>query len=62
MHREKESFCMRGHPDGGYVLLLRQGYGFLPVQVDGGIQLVTGTDRDDGKVWEFIRVENEYAI
>lgn len=62
MHREKESFCVRGHPDSGYVLLLRQRYGFLPVQVDAGIQPVTSTKGDEGRVWEFIRVENEYAI
>ncbi|KAJ5374141.1 hypothetical protein N7517_006147 [Penicillium concentricum] len=57
-----ESFCVRAHPDGGYLLLVKQGRGFLPMRVDGGTRLVVSTNRDEGIVWEFIRVEDGDVI
>ncbi|KGO67110.1 Actin cross-linking [Penicillium italicum] len=61
-HRDWESFCVREHPDGGYVLLVKQGSGFLPMRIDGGTQLVVSSDRDEGVAWEFTRVEHECSI
>ncbi|CRL26958.1 unnamed protein product [Penicillium camemberti] len=60
-HRDWESFCVREHPDGGYVLLVKQGSGFLPMRIDRGTHLVVSTNKDDGVAWEFIRVEDEAA-
>lgn len=51
---------MREHPDGGYVLLVKQASGSM--RVDRGTQLVVSTNKDEGVVWEFIRVEDEAAI
>lgn len=61
-HRDWESFCVREHPDGGYVLLVKQGSGFLPMRIDRGTQLVVSTNKDEGVVWEFSRVEDEAVI
>lgn len=62
LHRDWESFCVREHPDGGYLLLVKQGSGFLPMRIDGGTELVVSNNRDEGVVWEFTRVEDESSI
>ncbi|RAH49867.1 uncharacterized protein BO95DRAFT_479140 [Aspergillus brunneoviolaceus CBS 621.78] len=48
-HGERESFCTRQHHDGGYVLLVKQGSGFLPMNVGGkaGTELVVDNDRKE---------------
>lgn len=62
-HRDWESFCVREHPDGGYVLLVKQGSGFLPMRIDRDTEeLVVSTNKDEGVVWEFIRVEDEAVV
>ena len=61
LHRDYESFCIRQHADGGHILLVKQGSGFLPMQ-KRGTQLVVGTNRDDGIAWEFVRVERDDGI
>ncbi|KAJ5170239.1 uncharacterized protein N7500_003022 [Penicillium coprophilum] len=62
VHSDWESFCVRANPDGGYLLLVKQGRGFLPMRVDGDNQLVVSTNRDEGVAWEFIRVDDEDVI
>jgi hypothetical protein len=63
LHRESGYFCIRAHPDGGYIILAKHGFGFLPMQIDrSGIQLDVGTNRYEGRVWEFIRVEHKNGI
>lgn len=62
LHGESESFCVRAHPDGGYVLLVKQACGFLPVQICMDRWLMVGTNKDEGVAWEFIRVKDEHAI
>ncbi|KAJ5964189.1 uncharacterized protein N7479_004065 [Penicillium vulpinum] len=58
-HRDWESFCVREHPDGGYVLLVKQGSGFLPMRIHGGTQIAVSTTRDDGIAWDFVRAEDD---
>lgn len=53
-----EYFFVRAHPNGGYVLLMKNGWGFLPLQVERDRQLVIGSKKDGGRAWEFIRVEH----
>lgn len=60
-HRDWESFCVREHTDGGYVLV-KHGSGFLPMRIDRGRQLVVSTNKDEGVVSEFIRVKGEVTI
>lgn len=62
LHGESESFCVRAHPDGGYVLLVKQACGFLPMQICMDRWLKVGTNKDEGVAWEFIRVKDEHAI
>ncbi|KAJ5509555.1 hypothetical protein N7527_011698 [Penicillium freii] len=61
LHGESESFCVRAHPDGGYVLV-KQACRFLPMQICMDRWLKTGTNKDEGVAWEFIRVKDEHAI
>ncbi|RAK79566.1 uncharacterized protein BO72DRAFT_504709 [Aspergillus fijiensis CBS 313.89] len=46
-HGERESFCARQHHDGGYVLLVKHGSGFLPMKAGGkaATELVVDNDR-----------------
>ncbi|PYH85956.1 hypothetical protein BO82DRAFT_389102 [Aspergillus uvarum CBS 121591] len=58
-HRDWESFCARQHPDGGYVLLVKYGSGFVPMRNGGkgGTELVLHNGQKDGTRWQFIRVD-----
>ena len=57
-HRDHETFCVREHPNGGYILLVKQGKGFLPMQIEGDTQLIVSTKRDGSIACEFIRVKH----
>ncbi|KAJ5317492.1 hypothetical protein N7508_002000 [Penicillium antarcticum] len=58
-HRGHESFCVRQHPDGGHVMLVRwSNDGFLPMRVEGRTELVVSTRKHAGTAWEFIQVEH----
>lgn len=61
LHRSWESLCVLEHP---WRLCppREQGNGFSPMRIDRGTQLVVSTNKDEGVVWEFIRVEDEAAI
>lgn len=61
LHRDYESFCVRQHPNGGYVLLVNRGSGFLPMRRDG-VKLVVGTNKDEGIAWDFSRVGQDHDI
>lgn len=56
-----ESFCVRRHPNGGYILLVNYGSGFLPIGIDEKRQLIVCSNRDKGVAWEFERVASEMA-
>ncbi|KAF4615879.1 hypothetical protein G7Y89_g15236 [Cudoniella acicularis] len=60
-HRDYEWFCVRKHPEGGYVLLINRGKRFLRVRAKedtGDCELVEG-DGEDKKWtrWEFVKVD-----
>lgn len=61
-HRFWECFCVRQHPDGGHVILVRDWDGFLPIRAEGRgrRKLVVGSSRQEGTAWEFIRVGSDY--
>ncbi|RAH87689.1 hypothetical protein BO86DRAFT_444579 [Aspergillus japonicus CBS 114.51] len=58
-HGDRESFCARQHPDGGYVLLVKYGSGFVPMRAGGkgGTELVLDNGQKEGTRWQFIRVD-----
>ncbi|KAI1474674.1 hypothetical protein F4774DRAFT_321124 [Daldinia eschscholtzii] len=53
-HLSHESFCARKHPQGGYILLSRQGDALWKMAVDDCGRLVE-TEKD-GTLWDFIRI------
>jgi hypothetical protein len=59
-HREWEWFCVRQHPDGGHILLVRHWSGFRAMSVESATrELVVDENREGGTAWEFIRVYSE---
>lgn len=57
-HQDNEAFCVRQHPSGGYLILKKKGDGFLPMRVGPDATLQVSPNRDEGTIWEFIRVDN----
>ncbi|KAJ5548991.1 hypothetical protein N7513_006225 [Penicillium frequentans] len=57
-HEDNEAFCVRQHPSGGYFILKKWGNGFLPMRIGRDNTLKVGPNRDEGTIWEFIRVDN----
>lgn len=59
-HEEWEYFCVREHPDGGHVLLVKHWRNFLPMKVGGmeNRELVVDAKTREGTAWEFIRVDS----
>lgn len=54
-HRQKENFCVRRHPDGGYQMRNLHRWTFRNMGVDGdGGRLVVA--RDGGDLWDFVKV------
>ncbi|KAJ5909928.1 hypothetical protein N7504_004571 [Penicillium tannophilum] len=57
-HESSEAFCVRQHPSGGHFILKKRGDGFLPMRIGPDNTLQVGPNRDEGTIWEFIRVDN----
>lgn len=59
-HDEKECFCVRQHPGGGFLLLVKNHPGgFLPTKIGGNDDREPVVDEEKtGTVWEFIRVDS----
>ncbi|KAL4812920.1 hypothetical protein BDW67DRAFT_169153 [Aspergillus spinulosporus] len=60
-HRSWEQFCVRQHPDGGHMLLVRHEGGFRAMRVggEGGRGLIVGSKGERGTVFEFIELDSE---
>ncbi|KAL4993284.1 hypothetical protein BDV10DRAFT_198455 [Aspergillus recurvatus] len=58
LHVDSEKFCVRQHPCGGHLILLKYGSGFRPICAGGarGKELVVGSRGATGSLWEFVEV------
>lgn len=58
-HNAWEWFCPRQHPDGGQLLLIKDDNGFSPMKIGGkeNMELVVDSQRREGTMWEFIRID-----
>ncbi|KAL4739074.1 hypothetical protein BDV11DRAFT_170454 [Aspergillus similis] len=60
-HRSWEQFCVRQHPNGGHMLLVRHEGGFRAMRVggEGGRLLIVGSRGECGTAFEFIELDSE---
>jgi hypothetical protein len=58
-HTENEQFCVRHHPSCGYLILAKNGDGFLPLRIGPGTELEVCPHRDQGTIFKFTHVEND---
>jgi hypothetical protein len=58
-HEWWECFCAKESLDGGNVLLVKYDHGFRAMKAGGreGRELVVASKKEDGTVWDFIKVE-----
>ncbi|KAL4984201.1 hypothetical protein BDW68DRAFT_180876 [Aspergillus falconensis] len=58
LHFDREKFCVRQHPNGGHLILLKYESEFRPICAGGAREkeLVVGSKGAKGSLWDFIKV------